>query len=323
MQEKSYHTISKSYTVYFEKFFETLCFSVFLCYNEDMEKKFYRHKFANLINVQKMVTVYYQELPAGYASEEEHHDFWEMIYADKHSTQVILCGVTHTLKQGEAVFIKPNIPHYVRCLEDANLFIISFECHSQSMSLFEEQILEVPQEQRHLLQTIMTEATQTFNLPDFNPTLNKLELLLTPNLGGEQMIKNTLEILFIYLLRRENERTSIYFFSEIENTRDLKKAILEYLSKHLYEKFSLDALSEELHYSRTRLCNVFKTQTGGSIYSAYMSMKINEAKGLIRKKLPIAEVAERLGFSSSSHFISTFKKHTGATPREYADSVKR
>ena len=287
-----------------------------------MEKKYYRHKLSNLINVQKIVTVYYQELKCGYASEEEHHDFWEMIYADKHNTQVILDGVSHPLKQGEAVFIKPNVPHYVRCLEDANLFIISFECHSQSMSLFEEQILEVPTQQRHLLQTIMTEATQTFNLPDFNPTLNQLELLHSPNLGGEQMIKNSLEILFIYLLRRENERTSIYFFSEIENSNDLKKAILDYLSAHLYDNFSLDALSEELHYSRTRLCSVFRKQTGGSIYSAYLSLKIDEAKGLIRKKLPVSEIAGRLGFSSSSHFSSTFKKYTGTTPKEYADSVK-
>ena len=288
-----------------------------------MEKKFYRHKFANLINVQKIVTVHYQKLQRGYASEEEHHDFWELIYADKNNPQVIMGGVAHTLKQGEAVFIKPNVPHYVECPENANIFIVSFECHSQSMSLFEGRILEVPPQHRRLLQTVMTEATQTFNLPDFNPTLNKLELLLTPNLGGEQMIKNTLEILFIYLLRQENERTSIYFFSEIESTHDLKKAILDYLSSHVYEEFSLDALSEELHYSRTRLCNVFKQQTGNSIYSAYLTMKINEAKTLIGKKLPVAEIADRLGFSSSSHFISTFKKHTGSTPREYADSVKK
>ena len=283
------------------------------------ETKYYRHKFKNLINVQKIVTVHYQELREGYASEEESHDFWELIYADKHNTQVIMGGASHTLRQGEAIFIKPNIPHYVRCLQDANLFIISFECHSQSMSLFEGQILEVPPEQRHLLQTIMTEATQTFNIP----MLNRLELLRSPNLGGEQMIKNTLEILFIYLLRRENERTSRYFFSEIENSTDLKKAILDYLSAHLYDEFSLSALSEELHYSRTRLCSVFKKQTGESIYSAYLNMKINEAKKLIRKKLPVSEIAGKLGFSSSSHFISTFKKYTGNTPKEYADSVKR
>ena len=283
------------------------------------ETKYYRHKFKNLINVQKIVTVHYQELAKGYASEEESHDFWELIYADKNDTQVIMGGASHTLKQGEAVFLKPNIPHYVRCFKDANLFIISFECHSQSMSLFEEQILQVPPEQRHLLQTIMTEATQTFSIP----MLNRLELLRSPNLGGEQMIKNTLEILFIYLLRRENERTSRYFFSEIENTLDLKKAILDYLSAHLYDECSLNALSEELHYSRTRLCSVFKKQTGESIYSAYLNMKINEAKKLIRKKLPVSEIAGKLGFSSSSHFISTFKKYTGNTPREYADSVKR
>ena len=287
------------------------------------EKKFYRHKITNLINVQKIVTVHYQELSAGYASEEEHHDFWELIYADRNHTEVVLGDTAYPLRQGEAAFIQPNIPHYIQCPNDANIFIISFECRSQSMQLFEGQILEVPPERRGLLQTIMTEATQTFKIPDFNPSLNRLELLPAPNLGGEQMIKNTLESLLIYLLRRENEKTSKYFFSEIENSTELNRAILDYLSAHLYEHFSLDALSEALHYSRTRLCSVFKQQTGDSIYSAYLSLKIAEAKRLIRTKIPVAEIAGRLGFSSSSHFISTFKKYTGATPREYADSIKR
>ena len=46
-------------------------------------KQFYMHKIANLLNVQKIVTIHYQELDKTYASEEETHDFWELIYADK------------------------------------------------------------------------------------------------------------------------------------------------------------------------------------------------------------------------------------------------
>lgn len=52
-------------------------------------KHFYMHKIANLLNVQKIVTIHYQELERGYSSAEETHDFWEIIYVDKQEISVV------------------------------------------------------------------------------------------------------------------------------------------------------------------------------------------------------------------------------------------
>ena len=43
-----------------------------VCYNIGMgkakTKRFYMHRIANLLNIQKIVTIHYQELPEGYVS---------------------------------------------------------------------------------------------------------------------------------------------------------------------------------------------------------------------------------------------------------------
>lgn len=287
-------------------------------------KKFYKHKIANLISVRKIVTVHYQRLVKGYRSEEERHDFWEIIYADKGEIFIVTPAGKRLLKKGELCFLQPNLPHYVACEQsEPNIFIVSFECRSESMRYFAEKILPAPESCRALLQTVMSEAMQTFHIPDFDPALNKLELLERPNLGGEQVIENSLELLLIYLLRRENEQNAAqtFFVSKIETSADLQDEIVRYLSACIYKKFSLEELCNRLHYGKTYLCTRFKQATGKSIYGVYLHLKTDEAKKLIRKGVPFADVADKLRFHSLPHFIAVFKKHTGMTPKEYRSSI--
>ena len=94
---------------------------------ETQAKKFYMHKIANLLNVQKIVTIHYQALEKNYIFPEEQHDFWEINYADKENVYVGIDGKKIELKQGEILFIKPNQPHFVESgNKEPNLFILSF-----------------------------------------------------------------------------------------------------------------------------------------------------------------------------------------------------
>lgn len=289
------------------------------------EKKFYKYKISNFVNVQKIVTVHYQEPEKNYVSKEEKHDFWEIIYADKKDFYVVKDGEKALLKQGEMVFIKPNQIHRVECLgEEANIFIISFDCRSESMNFFNDKQYRVPDKYRYLLQNVMSEATETFKIPDFDPDLNKLELKDTPNLGGEQVLKNQLELLLIYMLREANNKSypQEFFVSKVSSSNDLQDEIVCFLSSRLYDNLSLDDLCAKLHYGKTRLCSFFKQKTGMSIYQTYLKLKIDEAKKLIRRGLTFAEISNKLYFDSVSHFSLVFKRYTGMTPREYKTSIK-
>ncbi len=283
------------------------------------------HKISNLLNVQKIVTVHYQALEKSYVFPEEQHDFWEINYADKEDIFVGMGEEKILLKQGEILFLKPNQPHYVESgNREPNLFIISFSCRSESMNFFSDKKFSVPENYRYLLQNLMSEADGTFDLPEFDPSLNKLKLKDSPNLGGEQIIKNSLEILLIYLLRTAQKRSTNqeFFVSKIADSSELQDEIVRILRENIYGKFSLQDLSATLHYGTTRLCTFFRKKTGKSIYQTYLKLKIDEAKKLIRKNKSFSEITDLLCFDSISTFAFVFKKHVGMTPSEYRASIK-
>ena len=293
--------------------------------NTSKKKKFYRHKISNFLNVQKIVTVHYQEPEKNYVSKEEAHDFWEILYADKKDFYIVKDGNKTLLKQGEMAFIQPNQKHRVECHgEEANIFIISFECRSECMSFFNDKQYRVPDKYRYLLQNVKAEAMETFKIPDFDPDLSKLELQQNPNLGGEQVLKNQLELLLIYMLRHANNQnaTQEFFVPQISSSSDLQDEIVCFLSSRLYDSLSLDDLCAKLHYGKTRLCSFFKQKTGKSIYQTYLKLKIDESKKLIRRGNSFADIANKLCFDSVSHFSLAFKRYTGMTPREYKASIK-
>ncbi len=286
--------------------------------------KFYKHKIINFLNVQKIVTVHYQEPMRGYVSKEESHDFWEINYADGNEFTLMTSSGTKVVKNGEMAFIKPNEPHQVVCDKEASIFILSFDCRSESMSFFEDKIMRIPAEYRYLLQNVMAEAKQTFVIPDFDPDLKKLERLSAPNLGGEQVLKNQLEVLLIYLIRQAHEEKTSpqYFLSKITDSTELQDEILCFLKSKITDTFSLDELCEKLHYGKTRLCSFFKQKTGSTIYQTYMKLKIDEAKKRIRRGESFSAIAGVLCFDSISHFSLAFKQNTGISPREYKASIR-
>lgn len=288
-------------------------------------RKFYTHKFANILNIQKIVTIHYQKLEQKYVSKTESHDFWEINYADKGIVKVNTGEKTVTLNPGELLIIQPNHEHFLESGNgEPNVFIISFTCTSKAMNLFTEEKYGVSDNYRYLLQNIMSEAEETFRIPDFDPDLNKLELKETPNFGGEQIIKNSLELLLIYLLRATNGKRQIpeFFVSKISASGDLHDEIVHILNTKVYDTLKLDDICETLHYGKTFICTTFKRKTGMSIYKTYMKLKIDESKKLIRKNLTFSAIAEKLCFDSVSHFSETFKKFSGMTPSEYKSSIK-
>lgn len=289
------------------------------------DKTFYMYKISNLLNISKIVTIHYQKLSKNYVFPEERHNFWEIIYCDKNEVYVTVNGQKKQLKKSELIFIAPNEIHSVECdkLIDANIFIVSFECKSKTINYFKDKLFTVPEELRFLLSSIMTEAKNTFVIPDFNPNLDKLVLKDNPNVGGAQIIKNNLEELFIKLVRVETSKPTSQevFISKIEDSDALEDEIIKMLEQNLYGNVTLDNISSSLHYGKTTVCKTFKKKTGKTIIGYYLEMKIEESKKLIRENKSFSEIANALCFDSLPHFTKTFKRITTMTPREYKNSI--
>ncbi len=79
-------------------------------------------------------------------------------------------------------------------------------------------------------------------------------------------------------------------------------------------------ISEQLNISRTKLYYKIKALTGKTPNDFFRLYKLNRSVDLLKEnKYKIAIIADMVGFSSPSHYTSSFKKHFGVLPSKYFD----
>ena len=94
----------------------------------------------------------------------------------------------------------------------------------------------------------------------------------------------------------------------------------EYIYAHIKERITIEDLADELGVSASYLSRLFKKETGMPVSSYIRQQKIEMAKNLLLfSDASMIEIANRLSFSSQSHFIQQFREVMGMTPKKYRD----
>lgn len=285
-------------------------------------KTYFQHKLSNLISVSKIVTIHYFEFDKAFQTMGEAHDFWELVYAEKESLVCSADGQKIVLAQGEILFHKPNEFHTLAANGKTapNVFILSFVCKSESIKFFENKKFSLSPQLAKFIYSILEEGQRTFNIPYSDPNLKKMKLLPSPTLGGEQLIKNYLEIFLINLLREqtETEQGNATFLPWKELSTKPIDDVTNVLKENLYTSLTIDDICEKTAYSKAYLFRIFKAKTGKTIMNYYTELKVKQAKQLLREnELSVREISERLAFSTPDYFTKTFKRITGLTPLAY------
>lgn len=297
-------------------------------YNNGMEKQYYKHKIENLIVVNKIVTIHYFEFDKHFQGPVEAHDFWELVYADKGNVLCSADGMQTELKEGEMLFHKPNELHSLAAnkITAPNVFIISFECKSEAMRFFENRKLTVDKNLLRFIYSIIEESKRTFDLPYSDPALKKMQLLKKPTLGGQQLIKNYLELLLIELMRGETEKENaeVLFLPREELCECISQQVITFLKENVYQSLDIAEICRALNYNKSYLFKQFKQSTNCSIMAYFTKLKIENAKRLLRESdLSVTQISEKLSFDTPNYFSKTFKKLTRLTPLQYKKMHKR
>ncbi|MBE7068280.1 MAG: AraC family transcriptional regulator [Clostridiales bacterium] len=283
----------------------------------------FRYRLENTINISKILTADYKHVTEDYCFAAERHNFWELFYADTGKIQLNLDGHDVELNEGELILFPPNLSHAVSITKNSNstYFLITFDCFSPSMSFFKDAKFKLTAENKKILSNILDEVTHTFQ---FNMEKKRLELIENYTFGGQQLIHSYLEILLISILRYEDEtkkKQKIYLKKEdVEN--QTVKDIIALLQDAVYDNVTLDEISQQLRYGKTYLSGLFKANVHCSIMQYYISLKLTEAKKLLKNTfMPITEISEKLHYDSPSYFCKIFKKHYGISPKQYRQSI--
>ena len=94
--------------------------------------------------------------------------------------------------------------------------------------------------------------------------------------------------------------------------------VKEYITEHLGESITVEALSEIANMSVTNFSRVFRQQTGFSPYDYVLSSRLNKAKEyLLKTDRSVTQIAYETGFNSEANFIYCFTKSEGISPGKF------
>lgn len=99
---------------------------------------------------------------------------------------------------------------------------------------------------------------------------------------------------------------------------------LDYIYDNLHTKITLDKLTEITNLSPAYLSKLFHREVGLTISGYIIKKRIQAAENMLKfSDYSCLEISEYLCFSSESHFIQVFRKHTGYTPKNYRKNFFR
>lgn len=95
-----------------------------------------------------------------------------------------------------------------------------------------------------------------------------------------------------------------------------------FIRENLHKGFSVREFAHCVSLSPARLSVKLKLATGLSPWRYVQEQRLELAKQLLRsRRMPLLEIADRLGYADQSHLTNAFRKSTGITPQVYRQKL--
>lgn len=166
-------------------------------------------------------------------------------------------------------------------------------------------------------------------------TLNNGVNILRKN-SGNSVFEGKDMVLLLHNTDSSGELTKqFYDFFDLVGKELMKKkagkhdALIEQIKNLIHMKyvdpnFSIEDIAEALNKSLPYISRIYAQYSGTTIKETISELRMDKARQLLEDKdLSIHEIAEQVGFSSSSYFHKAFKKLNGVTPKEFQEKTKQ
>ena len=276
------------------------------------------------MNVSRIANIHYFEFTNEYHTSKDSHNFCELIYVDTGTLSVKADNFNGDLSVNQLIIHRPNEIHSLSTSDTVapNVIIVGFECESEALIPFSKSPVTLTNEHAKALARILAEGMSIYDPPYDIPNTTYMKKRKEFPFGADQMIKIGLESFLITLIR-DFVKTEKALEPTHESSLGNIQAIYQYITENYNSKISLDNLCFLFGTNKTSLCQSFKQEYHTTILNYINSLKIKEAKALIRNnKFNSTQIAKALGYDSVHYFCRQFKKATGLTPTEYSQSIK-
>lgn len=263
--------------------------------------------------------------------KSEYHDHFMLYYIKEGSLEFSFSDQheKNLLVPESGLFIQPPYAHYSfrsGAGHSAQVFCVGFSCDSAALSLLCSYLHSLTDRELRLLSAMEEELAESFS-PDIKKdgTISLSRAMLQP-FGGEQLIGNYLEILFIFLARLSSKnpsQKSLPSYSPEDGDFILFQKITQFYRERAASYLSLEEICLAFSIGQNHLQRIFRRHTGMGAIEYFCHIRIDAAKELMRlERTSPAETAKRMGYHTAHYFSKQFKQITGMSPTKYLSLIK-
>ena len=224
------------------------------------------------------------------------HYYSEIIYMEKGSITVECNDEKLILNEGELCYFYPLQLHGITKAKDDDVTyaVIKFDIHT----------LNIPS----------AYLTKMFDYFLRRTKEEDLCLVLNREESSSKMLPQMIDLI-VEEYRNKNEFYMLNIQANIQNL--LIFNILEYIDMHSGESLEIQELARMCHMSYSNFARLFRKKYGRSCKEYINYIRLNKAQYLLlNSEYDLNYIATETGFFDCSHFIRTYKKWKGITPKQ-------
>lgn len=245
-----------------------------------------------------LATVKDRELTKIYHS----HDFFELVYIMEGTCVHQINDTLYTMQTGDFVFLRPGDIHCFTS-QSKNLHLLGLSIEASEFLRF----------QNAYGADFREKLSDRIMIINYGKPFSLLRQWLgTENIKADRRYES--KLILTYFINRFLE-----YNLEMSSEYDLDKfsLALKEMKKEPNLRIGLPAFIELSHYSHTQLARLTKHHLGMSPHDYVKELRLATAYDLILYTQDKTEdIAERVGYHSTSHFIQVFKERYGVSPAE-------
>ena len=226
--------------------------------------------------------------------------------------EIEIAGITRNLEPGDFVFFAPGVDHLVFSdgTDDQRTLLLCGYCLFDAV---ENDVLL-----RALPDYVLLRRDELQQWPWLTRTLDHLSAeYMSDEPGSDLTVDKLTEVLLVQLLRTDFGRHAEVGIVAALRDKRIAKALAA-LHEYPGQEWTIATAAEVASMSRSGFARRFKQLLDTSFFDYLTRLRMRDARQLLMTtNLPIADIAEKVGYQSGISFVKAFKKIHAVTPRRY------
>ena len=238
------------------------------------------------------------------------HKLYELFHVLHGEMSLITDSETKLINQGNTVIVAPGTIHTTRIHPAGKRFGMMFSIE-KNQTLSQSNYYDV-------FLKILSENITNFDSPLLAPCFERCAQYVKSDYSEKnELITACLHEIMALVKATSPHEENLSPTNTFSDTDKSRIYLIDHYFSHSFRHGSLTELSESLQLSVQQTQRIIKKIYGQSFSERLTIMKMELAKTLLQDtNLPIAEIAEKCGYTGPNGFFVAFKKYYGKTPNK-------